>query len=262
MGQQQRIALARRALAQAEVAVGLPRRLDDAQPVEQAQPAPLTRAAQPRPEPQAATGPGGEMLSLPAALRPLLPAAGLRRGSTVTVAGSTSLLLAMAAAAAGDEGWVALVGLPHLSAPAAVEAGMALDHVVAVPQPGGAVAEVLGALVEGFDVLVLGATAALRDQDRRRVQARLRSRGAVLLGTDWPGSDLVVDVVQQQATGLGQGWGAVTDRRLHLAVRGRGLGQERRLVLRLDAEGLQAEPARPAGADEAATLRPHLRAVS
>ena len=52
------------------------------------------------------------------ALAPLLPD-GLRRGSTVSVTGSISLLLALLGAASADGAWCALVGFPRISAEAA-----------------------------------------------------------------------------------------------------------------------------------------------
>ena len=50
-------------------------------------------------------------LPVASALQPLLPD-GLRRGSTVHVAGSVSLLLALLGTASAEGAWCALVGLP------------------------------------------------------------------------------------------------------------------------------------------------------
>src|SRR5690349_19612437 len=72
----------------------------------------------------------------------LLPGRGLRRGSTVAIAvgpasaaGSTSLLLAMLAAASRAGSWCAVVGVPALGLLAAAESGIALDRLALVPNP-------------------------------------------------------------------------------------------------------------------------------
>lgn len=261
MERQRRMAVARQALLQAETAVGLYTRLPAGQPKAASSDAAQQNGVQ-HSSAQRAPAPQGdsEGFSLPAPLRRLLPM-GLRAGSTVEVRGSSSLLLAMAAAAMVEaERWLALVGLPHIGVPAAVEAGVPLDRTVVVPTPGSQVAEVLAALMEGFDVLALGATPGLREADRRRLHTRLRTRGAVLLSTDWPGSDLQLAAQTQHATGLGQGWGAVTERQVDLVVGGRMLSRHHRLTVRFDSTGIHevAEPG-PTSAEEG---RSRLRAVS
>ncbi len=70
---------------------------------------------------------GAPPLPVDPALAPILPH-GLRRGSTVAVTGSVSLVLALLGAASADGAWCALVGFPHISAEAAYEYG-----VTAVP---------------------------------------------------------------------------------------------------------------------------------
>jgi hypothetical protein len=71
------------------------------------------------------------IIEMPASLDDLLPGRGLRRGSTVTVAGSTSLLLAMLAAATRARGWCAVVGMANLGGVAAAEYGVDLDRLEA-----------------------------------------------------------------------------------------------------------------------------------
>ena len=60
---------------------------------------------------------------------------GLRRGSTVSVTGSVSLLLALLGAASADGAWCALVGFPRISAEAAGEYGIDLRRLALVPTP-------------------------------------------------------------------------------------------------------------------------------
>ncbi|MFC4556429.1 hypothetical protein [Georgenia faecalis] len=183
------------------------------------------------------------LLPVPAALLPLFPAGGLRRGSVVQVSGSTSLLLALAAAA-GQEAWSALAALPDVGLQAAAEAGLDLARVVMVPRPGPDAPAVLGALVDGFDVLVVGDCRALSDRDRRLLGSRLRSRESVLLTTrPWPGSDLVLQADQGKYHGLGHGWGVLQGREMTVRARGRALGAGRTVHVRAGAGGL--EPVAP-----------------
>src|SRR5438445_11858391 len=71
------------------------------------------------------------------ALATILPD-GLRRGSTVSVTGSVSLLLALLGAASADGAWCALVGFPFISAEAAAEYGIDLSRLAIVPPSGAA----------------------------------------------------------------------------------------------------------------------------
>src|SRR5207245_1888998 len=59
------------------------------------------------------------------ALAPLLPEAGLRRGSTVAVTGSVTLAMALLAGPSAAGSWGAVVGLPSLGAEAAAALGVA-----------------------------------------------------------------------------------------------------------------------------------------
>ncbi|TNC17193.1 hypothetical protein FHE66_11790, partial [Georgenia sp. 311] len=197
-----RMATARRALERAEAAAGLrtrlaaPLRLAPADPLlpaptpdaapsqAPAAEAPARPAAAAHPAaPGSVTGGGmSEHLPVPAVLAGFFPADGLRRGSVVQVGGSSSLLLALLAAAQG-EGWAGLAALPDVGLQAAAEAGLALERALLVPRPGPEAASVVGALVDGVDVLAVGDCRALGARDRRLLSARLRSRGAVLLST-------------------------------------------------------------------------------
>src|SRR5260221_12181126 len=66
------------------------------------------------------------------ALASLLPS-GLRRGSTISVSGSVSLLLALIGAASSNGAWCALVDLPTISAEATCEHGIDLARLAIVP---------------------------------------------------------------------------------------------------------------------------------
>lgn len=189
-------------------------------------------------------------------LEGLLPGAGLRRGSTVAVgatagvSGATTLALALLAQASVAGSWVAAVGLPSLGLVAADELGVALERLVLVAAPdreawGGVVA----ALVDGFDVVVLQAgRGGVRPTDARRLVARARERGTVLLqlGTGWPdGADLSLQITRSRWEGLGEGHGHLQARKVRITRSGRGeAAQPRRLDL-----WLPGPDGRPAAVD-------------
>ncbi len=191
------------------------------------------------------------------ALERLVPSGGLRRGTTVSVrssaGGATSLALALAAEASQHGSWVAAVGLPSLGLVAADELGVALERLVLVAAPerdawGGVVA----ALVDGFDLVVLHAgRTAVRPVDARRLVARARERGAVLLqlGAGWPeAADVQLEVTRVRWEGLDHGHGRLLARKVRVAGGGRGeAARPRRLDLWLPGEGGQVRVAEPVG---------------
>jgi hypothetical protein len=185
------------------------------------------------------------------AFEALLPGAGLRRGTTVAVgaapgvAGATSLALALAAGASQAGSWVAAVGLGSLGLVAAAELGVALERLVMVAEPGRdreGWASVMGALVDGFDIVLVAALGRLRPADARRLVARVRERGAVLVavGGDLPGerSPVRLTVTSAHWEGLGDGWGHLEGRRVTVEAGGRGEAtRSRRADLWLPAGG-------------------------
>lgn len=187
------------------------------------------------------------LLAVPDALAGLLPLGALQRGSTVVVAGSTSLVLGLLAEASRSGSWVALVGLPGVGVLAAHELGIALDRVVLVPDPGADGPTVVAALLDGVDVVVVGPGAALSDGDRRRLSARARERSSVLLPTTpWPGAHVVLTARAEEWQGLGRGHGRLRSRRLVVERQGRGsAARPVRAQVDLPAD---ARPERPADA--------------
>jgi hypothetical protein len=161
-------------------------------------------------------------LPLMSALHPLL-GPGLRRGSTITVAGSTSLLLALAAAASGAGSWVAAVGMPTLGLLAAAELGVVLDRFALVPDPGREWPTVTAALVDAFDIVLIRPPPHVRPGDARRLATRARERGAVLLvaGAGWPGPDVHLSTTRVDWTGLDAGHGYLRARRMAVRAEGR-----------------------------------------
>ncbi|WP_410588208.1 hypothetical protein [Amycolatopsis sp. lyj-23] len=165
----------------------------------------------------------GELLAVLPELARLFPGGGLRRGTTVAVRGATSLVLALLAAATRDGSWAAVTGLPELGLAAAAELGVDLERVALVPDPGAELVAVVSALVDGFDLVVLG-PAAVQPQTARRLAGRVRNRGTVLLAAGpWPGADLELRVTGRRWHGLTQdGHGHLRSREVVATSRGRG----------------------------------------
>ncbi len=190
------------------------------------------------------------------AFEELLPQAVMQRGSVVECAGSAAVSLALALAAGPSlaGAWVGVAGLPHVGVAAAVELGVAPERLVMVAEPvqrfdDGQWAEVLAAMIDGFDVLLLGPGAhAVKAVTARRLVARLQSRGAVLLSvpaggtslggtslggaslgfTGVFGADLRFEATGTVWQGLGDGHGVARGRRASVQLSGRRVPRPRR----------------------------------
>jgi hypothetical protein len=197
---------------------------------------------------------GERLLPVVPALRPLLPGQGLRRGSTVAVNRSAALALALVAGASAAGSWVAAVGLPDLGVVAAAEAGIALERLALVPAPGARTwPAVVAALLDAVDVVLVRSPAGLPAGQARRLAARARERGAVLVPLGpWPEpADLRLAVTASAWHGLGQGHGTLRARQVEVAVTGRGpASRERRTLLWLPgSDGAITAAGSPEGVD-------------
>lgn len=173
-----------------------------------------------------------QTLPVSAALTTLFPEGGLRRGSVVAVdgAGATALALAIAAGPSAAGSWTAVVGDPSLGLSAAAEAGVHLERLVTVdPGSEGAgdrgPASVIAALVGAIDVVIVGPRVRLRSADTRRLSARMRERGSVLIrigAGDVDGIDVGLRIADAQWSGLGEGHGMLRARRVVVKAEGRG----------------------------------------
>jgi hypothetical protein len=194
----------------------------------------------------------GHLLPVSSSLAPLFPAGGLRRGSTIAVRGSTSLLLALLAEASAAGSWCAVIGLPALGAVAAVEAGIAAERLALVPDPGAEPGAVAAALLDGVDIVVVGSPGGLQLVDVRRLVARARQRGSVLIGVgNWPGAELRLEITDTAWYGLGDGHGHLKARAATIVGTGRGsASRPRRVRVWLPAAGggvaAPVDPAIPA----------------
>ena len=182
------------------------------------------------------------------ALHTILPQ-GLRRGSTVAVTGSVSLLLALVGTASAEGAWCALVGFPTVSAEAADEYGVDLRRLAVVPSAGTTAATwttAVGALLDAVDI-VAARPPRLVPGDVRRLAARARSRDAVLMPYgDWPGADVRVRAGSGTWDGIGPGTGRLQARRVTVDSDGKGTAaRPRHADLWLPARGGGIEPVVP-----------------
>lgn len=183
-------------------------------------------------------------LPVPAQLSELLPG-GLRRGSTIAVTGSVSLLLTLLGPASRHGAWTALVGMPAISAEAAVEAGLDLERLAMVTPTddtwtSASWTTAVGALLDALDVVVarpaaidarrgvtIGGRPGVTIGDSRRLTARARTKDAVLVlfgqsSEAWPAVELKLSAEHAGWTGIGGGHGRLVQRRLRVTATGRG----------------------------------------
>jgi hypothetical protein len=210
------------------------------------------------------------------ALESLFPGGALRRGSVVSVgsgpaagpSGVTSLALALVAGPSQAGSWVAAVGLGSLGLLAAADLGVALDRLALATGPPSPVLgahparnapdvpqeRVVAALVDGFDVVLVASGPGVRRRaaDARRLVARVRERGAVLVtvGGDLPGqpANVRLAVTAARWEGLGEGEkGYFERRRVVVEASGRGeASRPRRAELWLPNDRGELAPAEPA----------------
>jgi hypothetical protein len=172
------------------------------------------------------------LLPVAAPLVPLFPDGGLQRGTSVVIgdgaagAGASSLTLALVAAATRSGSFGAVVGVDAFGAVAADQLGIDLRRLAVVPRPGAAWADVAAALCDGVDLVVLAPSFRPRPATARRLVARARDRGAVLLVAPgraaWPEPpDVRLTVVETDWEGAGTGHGHLARRRMVVEAGGR-----------------------------------------
>lgn len=145
----------------------------------------------------------------------------LDRGSHIGVAGSTSLLLTLLGETAGAGRWVAIVGMPDLGVVAAGEYGVDLARLVLVPDPGPQVAAVVAALIDGFDVVVIGPRVTLPPGQRRSLLGRARRWRTTLFTPPWPEVPIRLRARPLSWSGVGAGRGYLRERQISVRLEGR-----------------------------------------
>lgn len=202
---------------------------------------------------------GARTLPVHAALEVLFPE-GLARASTLRCRGDAALSTAflLAAAASQASSWVGVAGLASFGVQACAEAGVAVERLVAVRERGTfddtRWGQVIAALIDGFDIVVVDGAVPLRPGTARRLQARLQHRGAVLLVVDPPGPGAArrdtafsCDATVTSAAvwhGLGDGHGHLRARRVEVTVAGRRIARARHDGLWFPSRAGTIEPVR------------------
>jgi hypothetical protein len=163
----------------------------------------------------------GRVLPVHEELAPLFPWGGLRRGSTIAVRGSATLLFAVLAEATAAGSWAAVVGMPDLGVVAAAECGVAVDRLALIPRPGSQTTLVTAALLDGIDLVVV--STSVNPTHARRLSARARHRGSVLISrAPWPAADLELTCEESTWDGLEVGHGHLRRRTVTVRAQGRG----------------------------------------
>ena len=201
------------------------------------------------------------------ALAPLLPEGSIRRGTAVAVGGHGSMTLAVALAAEVSRrgSWVAAVGMADLGVTALAERGIDLDRwaLVDLPATGrhrNTAADVLGAVVGGFDLVLLGSAARVGGATARRLLARMREHGASLVcALGGASTDIVADlqpevrvmIEQTRWKGIDDGHGRLLARQAEVTVGGRGAASRpRRMLMWLPSEDGRVACADPTQASD------------
>jgi hypothetical protein len=168
------------------------------------------------------------------ALAGALPA--VQRGWVISCDGPAAASMALLAAAGPSQQgrWVACAGWPQLNLQAARELGVALERVVAVPHiptATGVAADVLAAMIDGFEVVITSGAAltAINAGVARTLHARAGTRGAVVfvVGPRQPFAADITVTARPRWFGLGDGAGVVQARQLEIVVGGRRAPQRR-----------------------------------
>src|SRR5688572_28045211 len=178
-------------------------------------------------------------------LQPLLPEGGLARGRTVACRGlaAPSLTLALAAAATDAGAWLAVVDVPWLGVEAAAELGVPLERLVRVEPAGGdatAWADLVAAVLDGFELVVTRVPRRINAGVLRRVQSRLQAREGVLLAVGDPGplhADMTMEASTPRWDGVERGAGHLRGRRVTVVSSGRRIPRPRRAELWLPGPG-------------------------
>lgn len=188
----------------------------------------------------------GRVLPVADPLVPLLPDGGLVRGKAVSCSGvaSMSLALALAVQATTSGSWLAVVDVPTFGLEAAEEFGIPLERVVRVDPPdrpatgsarrGETWAELMAAVLDGFEIIVTRVPSRLNTGWARRVQSRMQAREAVVIALGRPApfsADIELQANEPQWEGVADGWGYLRGRRVAVSSSGRRVPRPRHASL-------------------------------
>ncbi|WP_245667515.1 hypothetical protein [Actinomadura macra] len=176
------------------------------------------------------------------ALRPVIPGGGLRPGSIVGLSGpgASSLGLALVAGVGahggedGTGGWCGVVGIPDFGVLAAAGMGAVPERLLLVDEPGERWPDVVAALAEAVELILLRPPERPAAAAVRRLSALARKHGCVLALTGahaggWPGVRLRLRLEDIAWQGLGDGHGRLRGRLADVVAEGSGAGRRARL---------------------------------
>ncbi len=182
---------------------------------------------------------------------------GLVRGQVVSCRGAAarSMAFGLMREALVEGGWMAVVDIPTFGTDAAAEFGVPLERVVRIDtgvetgldtRPGTELdwIDVMGAAVDGFDLVLTRVPAALRDDGRpaavRKLGSRLQQKGAVVVTLGAPGAlggDIELTTQRTVWAGLGDGTGHLHRRVIDVEAAGRRMPGRRSCSIELIGEG-------------------------
>ncbi|BAN03259.1 hypothetical protein [Ilumatobacter coccineus] len=188
----------------------------------------------------------------------LFPEQALVRGRVLSCCGTaaSSMAFSVASEALAQGAWMAVVDVDTFGADAAAELGVPLERIVRIESnprlSSDASAEaasdrlaaewidVMGAAVDGFDIVVTRVPASLRTDRRpaavRKLGSRVQQRGAVVLvlgDAGALGSDITLTTQRTVWEGLGQGFGHLRCRQIEIEAAGRRQPRAQRCSLEL-----------------------------
>ena len=204
-------------------------------------------------------------LPVPVPLADLLPQRGLVRGTTVATSGAaaSSLAYALVGPATRAGSWCATVGVTDLGLVAAAELGVDLSRTLVVADGGPQRwASSVAALLDAVEVVLVRPSHDVTPTTRRRLIARARDRGAVLVqvggrASVWSeGPDLTLATRTVRWEGIEVGHGRLRARLVEVEVSGRrGADRPRRASIWLPGPdgAMAAAPASPASSSPGGT---------
>lgn len=146
----------------------------------------------------------------------------LRTGASYAV-DSPVLAMALMAGPSSAGSWCGVVGVPDFGVEAAAALGVDPDRTVLVPEPGEDWLNVAAAMIDVLTVVVvqppLGPDGrfGVGPHQAARLGSRLRQREAALIALgDWPRCDARLRIRQTRWSGIGQGHGHLSGRRVRV----------------------------------------------
>lgn len=207
----------------------------------------------------------------------LLPE-GLVRGQVVSSQGvaARSVAFGLVRDALVEGGWMAVVDVSTLGTDAAAEFGVPLERVVRIEtgaDDGSGTdldwIDVMGAAIDGFDVVLTRVPAGLRSGHRpaavRKLGSRLQQKGAVVVTLGAAGSlggDVEVTTRRTVWGGLGEGTGHLRRRVVEVVAAGRRVPGSRSCSIELAGEGTRVEFTRVADRDPQAEVLSEMAAMA